>query len=164
MNCKEQQCLAGMLKRTDFSGKPVALSILKKPFTKMVAICKIHFLSDNQKKRICHKSHNSFTVSPLSFLCEQLSICVWNQLKNRIGLMSNAKQTDLLNGAFPGRKPFGVNWMGGFRLFFIIATCCFATQNMSIYSKYRDVCNKLTSDFWKHRWYFLHFPKGLRLL
>jgi len=70
-----------------------------------------------------------------------------NLKKNEIGLMSDAKQTDLLNGGFSGRKPFGVNWMEVFRLFFITATCCFATQNMSIYSKYRDVCNKLTSEF-----------------
>lgn len=78
--------------------------------------------------------------------------------------MSDMNETDLLKGALSHRTLFGVNWMGVFRLFFIIATCCFATQHVSIYSKYRDVCNKLTSAFWKHRWYFLHFPKGIHLL
>lgn len=118
------------------SGEPVEFSILKKPLTKMVAICKTHFLSDNQKNMICHKSHNSFTASPLSFLCEHCQYVYETDLeKNKIGLMSDAKQTDLLNGAFSGRKPFGVNWIGVFGLFFITATCWFATQNMSIYSK-----------------------------
>lgn len=49
MNCKQQKCLKGTVKRTDCQE-----SVYSCPFwrilTKVLAICKLHFLSDNQEK------------------------------------------------------------------------------------------------------------------